>query len=345
MTFETAHPLQPFWNLAAAPIQARALDLALSYKLFDQLSPPRTAGDVAQALRLDASATATWLDLLWSMGLLTRHAPALPIAEASFGITELAAAYFREHSTTACAQAWQYRAGMLERVAGQMETLLRAGAPPSAAPGERSKGTWAQAARVQIGQEQRAVSVPAVLRQVLALSGLPERGRLLDAGGGPGHVAIALMHALPGWRGTVCDEPDTARVAQENIGQAGLSDRLDAWACDLNRDEIGAGYDLIWCSSVLHFIEDPRALLQRMCAALNPGGRLLLAHAELPDDPALAAQVMPFYTPVRLRGNHLPRAGEIPASMVLAGLQQVQALGRLAFPLGPVWVYAGSKPE
>jgi len=45
------------------------------------------------------------------------------------------------------------------------------------------------------------------------------------------------------------------------------------------------------------------------------------------------------------RGNVLPRAGEIPAAILAAGLQQVQALGRLAFPLGPVWVYQGRRPE
>ena len=345
MIVDAPHPLQPFWDLAAAPIQARALELALMHRLFDRLTPPRTAAEVARALDLDMNATAAWLDLLWSMGLLTRRAPVLPTAEAEFGVAALAAGYFREDSATSCAQAWQYRAGMLARVATQMETLLCKGPPPRAATADRSAGTWAQAARVQIGQEQRAISVPAVVRQILTLDGLPEHGRLLDAGGGPGHVAIALVHALPGWRGTVCDEPDTARVAQENIGAAGLTERLDARACDLNRDEIGAGYDLIWCSSVLHFIQEPQALLRRMADALNPGGRLLLAHAELPDDAALAARVLPFYTPLRLRGNVLPRAGEIPAAMQAAGLRHVQALGRLAFPLGPVWVYEGRRPE
>lgn len=163
MIVDAPHPLQPFWDLAAAPIQARALELALMHRLFDRLTPQRTAAEVAGALGLDMSATAAWLDLLWSMGLLTRRAPVLPTVEAEFGVAALTARYFQEDSATSCAQAWQYRAGMLARVATQMETLLCEGPPPRADTADRSAGAWAQAARVQIGQEQRAIDRKSVV--------------------------------------------------------------------------------------------------------------------------------------------------------------------------------------
>ncbi|MEG1769195.1 MAG: class I SAM-dependent methyltransferase [Comamonas sp.] len=340
MNFHTAHDLQPFWTLAAAPMQTRALEQALKLGLFERLQQPASAAAVAAQLQLDPTATSVWLDLLWSMELLSRQsafdAPATP----RYAASPLALRHFVAGSAQNCAQAWLYRAQFLERFAGQWETLLRQGFDPQGAAAPQ--GSWAQAARVQIGQEQRVVTVPAVLRLIETLA-LPATGRLLDLGGGPGHVGIALARRLPGWQGVLCDQPETAAVAQENILAAGLPGRLQALGCDLNTDSIGGGYDLIWCSAVLHFMRDPQALVQKACAALNPGGLLLLAHAEQVDDPAVAAGVLPFYGTLAVRGNHLPRPGGIARMMAEAGFVDIQSLGRVDFPMAPVWVHAGRR--
>lgn len=333
MQFHTPQPLQPYWNLAAAPLQTQALEQALAFGLFDLLQRPAGAAAVAQQLALNPAATALWLDLLWSMDLLVRQLP-VDDAPPSYVSAPLARQQFAD-----CAQAWRYRAEFLARFASQWPDLLRTGFDPHSAAAP--KGTWAQAAREQIGQEQRAVTVPAVLRMLDALPPLPAQGHLLDLGGGPGHVGIALAQRMPGWRGVLCDQPEAAEVAQENINAAGLSARLSALGCDLNTDTFGGDYDLIWCSAVLHFMREPRALMQRAAAALRPGGLMLMVHAELPDDPALAAAVLPFYGAVALRGNYLPRTGEIGRMMTDGGLVRVQSLGRIDFPMAPVWLYVG----
>lgn len=341
MTFETRHPLQPYWNAAAAPLQAQALGQAIEYGLFDALArEPASAAEVAQRLALEPRATALWLDLLWTMALLQRHV-GLAAQAPRYLAAPVALQFFAAQASQPCAQAWRYRAELLGAMAANWPDLLREGVRPQgpAAP----RGSWAQAARIQIGQEQTAVTVPAVLRLLAGLPALPRQGRFLDLGGGPGHVAIALAQALPQWQGEVWDEPETAAVAQENIVRAGLQARLSARGCDLNRDLPGSGYGLIWCSAVLHFLADPQAALTAMARALAPGGRLLLAHAEMPDDPALAALVLPFYGALRLRGHYLPQAGDLAQGMRQAGLQAVECLGRCDFPMAPVWIYMGQR--
>lgn len=341
MHFHTSHPLQPFWNIAAAPIQTQAVEQAIEYRLFTLLDKPTSADAVAQKLDLNPGATVVWLDLLWSLELLVRRVPAAAPSDTEYVTSPLAARFFVETSPENCAQAWLYRARFLSRFASQWDTLLRHGFDPQgeAAP----KSSWAQAAREQIGQEQRVITVPAVLRLLQTLPALPETGRLLDLGSGPGHVGIALAQRLPGWRGVLCDQPETAEVASENITAAGLSQRLQALGCDLNTDGIGHGYDLIWCSSVLHFLRDLRDAVRKMWDALNPGGWLLLAHAELADDAELAARVMPFYGTVTLRGNRLPRPGEVAGMMAAAGFTDIRSLGRVDFPMAPAWLHLGFK--
>jgi hypothetical protein len=68
-----------------------------------------------------------------------------------------------------------------------------------------------------------------------------------------------------------------------------------------------------------------------------------LAHAELPDDAALAARVLPFYASLTLRGHYLPRPGEIARMMDEAGFTGIRSLGRIDFPMAPVWVHVGRK--
>ncbi|WP_027016387.1 class I SAM-dependent methyltransferase [Comamonas composti] len=339
------HPLQAFWNLAAAPLQAQALEQALEHDLFSQITPEATAQAMALRLGLNLAATSVWLDLLWSMGLLERQVSAHN-PEPTYSASALATRFFLQGSADPCSQAWLYRNRFLSGLSTQWPSLLRQGFDPAqqVAQSVAPKGSWAQAAREQIGQEQRAITVPAVLRLLDTLAPLPQQGRLLDLGGGPGHVAIALAQRLPGWCGTVCDQPETAEVAREQIHAAGLSHRLDTLGCDLNHEAMGQGYDLIWCSSVLHFLREPQAAVRRMFEALNPGGLLLLAHAELADDPALAACVLPFYSGVMLRGNYLPRQGELGQMLMNAGFSDIKALGRVDFPMAPVWVHGGRRP-
>lgn len=342
-TFSSSHPLQPYWQLAAAPLQTRALELALQHGLFQQLKQASTVQDVAQALAFDERATEVWLDMLWSMNLLTRTQFLQRSSPARYGLSPLAQQYFLQGASDDCAQAWQYRAGFLAQVARQMEHGLRHGATETDQAPVANPGSWAQAAQVQISQEQRAVTVPAVMAWLASSHlALPEQGRFLDLGGGPGHVGIALARLLPAWQGRVADLSDIVAIAQGNIVQAGMADRMEAMACNLDEDDLGeAVFDLIWCSSVLHFLHDPQAALVNMRQALKPGGCLLIAHAEIADDPALAARVLPFYAPMMWRGRYVPRAGDMTHALTQAGFLQVQSLGRADFPMAPVWAYVG----
>ncbi|QMV75803.1 methyltransferase [Comamonas piscis] len=344
MGFQTEHPLQPLWRLAAIPLQTQALEQALAHQLFDHLRQPASARAVAERLGLHAGACAVWLELLWSMELLSRQQPVSAASgtagDALFSSSALAQRYFLEDAPDYCGQAWQYRQQALSGLAAQWPQWLEQGSVDmSAAP-----GSWAQAARVQIGQEQRAITVPAIAHLLAQLGPLPASGRLLDLGGGPGHVGMALAQQLPQWHGMVCDEPATAAVAAENIAQAGLAARMRAQGCDVQQQDYGQGYDLIWCSSVLHFLRDPAQAVRGIWEALNPGGLLLLAHAERPDDPAMAACVWPFYAGLVLRGHYLPRPGDMAQHMTAAGFGQIRALGRLDFPMAPVWLHVGRKP-
>ncbi|WMD21771.1 methyltransferase [Achromobacter seleniivolatilans] len=339
MHIDHSHPMQRYWTLAAASIQAAALDAALELGMLDLLTEPASAEHVSAELRLRPAQTAHLLDMLWSLDVLHRidGDPVQYLCQAQ------AHQYFCQGQPNYCADAWRYRRRALAHFSEQLGDQLNLDGPPIEPYVQTNATGWANAARVQIGQEQRAIAVAAARHAIACVPGADQARRILDLGGGPGLIGIDLVQCRPGATGVVFDWPETAAVAQENIALAGLSDRMTVIGGDLAADSIGQGYDLIWCSSVLHFLPDACATLRKMYDALAPGGQLVMAHAEIPADARAAARVMPYYLPMMLLGRRVTRAGELHQALLDAGYADVRGFDSDRFPMAPVHVLTARK--
>ncbi len=53
MNFENHHPLQAYWDLTVAAVQAEAFDLALESGLLDHLQMPGGVADIARHMPMD----------------------------------------------------------------------------------------------------------------------------------------------------------------------------------------------------------------------------------------------------------------------------------------------------
>lgn len=338
------HALQPYWNLASAAVRAEALAVALDLKLPDLLVTPRTAGEVAALRELVPRACTYLLDLLWSMGLCERQPGK---GEPTYTNSPVAQRHLCHQAPEGCAQALSYRIEALRQSAGQLRSAL--GMQTAAfAPGQShhlraTAQAWASAARLQIAQEQRAITVPAALAVVRRVPGVEHCHRFLDLGGGPGLVALALARQDTRRHGTVFDWPEAVAVAAENIAAAGLASRLSVLGGDLASADIGAGYDLVWCSSVLHFVPDPATTLRKVHDALDPGGLLVCAHAEIGPDAASAARVLPYYLPMLMQGRHVLHAGEWAQALLDAGFELLADFDAQPFPMAPLRVLVGRR--
>ncbi|WFR79837.1 methyltransferase [Janthinobacterium rivuli] len=340
MPFATQHVLQPYWDLAVAPVQADGLAAALELGIFEVLATPHTPAQLADTLALHAPHTTLLLELLWSMQVLERDTATAEADTQRYRCTAATLQYFCRNSVAFCGDAWLYRLHALRHFATQLSTLVREGG--KAAPYSTANGVnWAVAAQQQIGQEQRAVTMRAalsVMQRVAPFADANTPLRLLDLGGGPGWVAIALAQAHAGLHGCVFDWPETVAVAAANIAHAQLTDRLETVGGDLDGDDIGNGYDLIWCSSVLHFVPDMAAALRKIHAALKPGGVFVCVQAEIAPAAVDAARVLPYYLPMRMLGRTVTRQGELAQLLRDTGWRQVEQYGASDFPMAPVQV-------
>lgn len=114
-----------------------------------------------------------------------------------------------------------------------------------------------------------------ILAEKLDLSGAK---RLLDVGGGSGSYSIALARKYPDLSCTVFDVPTVTPIAQRHAAAAGLEGRVDAVEGDYMNDSLGAGYDAVLFSAIVH-INGPKEnawLMKKTFDALLPGGRVIV---------------------------------------------------------------------
>ena len=325
------HELQACWDAQLASLSADALNLALEQGLFAHLDQFIAAEELAHRLNLDKDNMDYLLELLWSLELLEcqwtcpRRYRSLPKA----------ARYLNPESAQYCGDAMQFRHGVLRQVGNQLEDLLRHGKTPGPDPQLIQQG-WAAAARSQIAQEQTAVTAQVACEIFGAVPQFWQAQRLLDLGGGPGLVAIALAQQQHDLRGVVFEYEAAAAVAQQRIVQAGLQDRLSTLAGDLLVDDFGADYDLIWCSSVLHFVPDIPALLTRLYRALRPGGVLVCCHAEVHTQISKARRILHYYLHMRMQGRQVLPEGHLAQLLEQAGFEGIQQFDEVRFPVAPV---------
>ena len=339
MTATMSHDLQPAWDLAGTQVQAKALEAALQRRLFEALTEPQAIADIAKKLVLSSSKTRIWLELLWSMGYLEKQ------PEDHFSIGAITRRYLLVGAPQSCAQAVLFRLRALRQFSEQFEAILDSEATITSA--SDISPAWAQAAKAQIFEEQRAVTVPAlerILTRYKALQLDPKKPiHCLDLGAGAGLVSIALLKHFQNATGVAFDFPATVDVAKQHIAEAGFSDRLAVQSGNLNENYPTGQFDLIWCSSVLHFLDRPQQVLQRIAASLAPKGYLLLLHAEQTFDIPQSVKILPFYTPMTMKGNYLPQADELPEALSVLGVKVLQSEWLHDFPMAPIRFYLCQK--
>ncbi|MBL8072847.1 MAG: methyltransferase [Nitrospira sp.] len=107
---------------------------------------------------------------------------------------------------------------------------------------------------------------------------LAGREWMCDLGGGAGTNAIAFCQVYPDLHATVFDLPETLKLTEKTVKEAGLESRIALHPGDFNRDPLGGPYDVVLMSDILHYqtFDMNQDLVKKIYGALAPGGRLVI---------------------------------------------------------------------
>lgn len=108
--------------------------------------------------------------------------------------------------------------------------------------------------------------------------------RLVDVGGGHGHLVSTILRRYPGMRAVVFDQPHVVAGAEAVLAQAGVSDRVELVSGDFF-SAVPAGGDAYVLSMILHDWSDVEAaaILGNVHRAMDPVGKVLVIDTVIPE--------------------------------------------------------------
>jgi SAM-dependent methyltransferase len=251
-------------NLAGGYSRAQVLFTALRGNVFSHLGLPADAEDVAAALRWNARGTRILLDALVAINLVDKQGRQYLNAPVAAQCLVPGAPMDQTHILIHKANGWDSWSRLGEAVQSG-----------EALPTEGPRRTPEQLRDFILGMADIArFGVQGILDAV----DLAPCKHMLDIGSGPATYPIAFLQAHPAMCATVFDVAEVIPIAKEQIEAAGLLERFTFVEGDLQTDDLGSGFDLIFISNIVHSFspEVNRGLIQRCHDALDPGGRLIV---------------------------------------------------------------------
>jgi hypothetical protein len=116
--------------------------------------------------------------------------------------------------------------------------------------------------------------------EIIPLLARDKPATLLDIGGNTGKFAIQCVTQIPGLHVTIVDLPDTLKVAERNITEAGLSGKISFYPADMldPASSLPAGPDAIWMSQFLDCFseEEIHSILIRAAASMKQNSSLYI---------------------------------------------------------------------
>lgn len=114
-------------------------------------------------------------------------------------------------------------------------------------------------------------------RDFILREAMPLAGRILEAGTGKGHFALAL--AKRGYSFVTFDiSEDEQRFAKLNIAYYGLQEKVDFRIENGERTSFAdANFDAVFSVNVLHHLVNPYRVVDELIRVLSPGGKLIIS--------------------------------------------------------------------
>jgi predicted TPR repeat methyltransferase len=257
---------EKLYDLLTGQVKSQLLLTSIELKIFNHLSEPISAEAVAEAMDLHPANTRIFLDGLASIDLLVKK-------DGLYQNAPVAQALLIDGSQTFLGEMFTMQEQMWNSGLNMLSSLVKEG-PPQASQEDDfdSEGMWAEFA-VSMANHERAGLAQLAVKIISELPEFPSFRKMMDLGGGPGIVGIAVVGAHPNMKGVIFDQPSIIKITANFIKEYEIEDRVSTIGGDYNTDSIGEGYDLIWACNSLNFGKaNMDALMKKIYDSLNPGG-------------------------------------------------------------------------
>lgn len=153
-------------------------------------------------------------------------------------------------------------------------------------------------------------------------------GVLLDAGGGVGTYAAALLQRAPAARAVLVERPAVLALAREEMAALGALERIELREGDLFTDDLGQGHQIVLLCNVLHLYNEVRcaALVERAARSLRCGGEVVVKDLRVTPERSGSAAGLYFALNMALytQGGDVHDTDVLRGLLLRAGLREVK---------------------
>ena len=274
----------PIIDLMYAFRSSKVMFTAVRLGVFDRLQcGPAGAGELAAELKANRDALERLLDACVGLGLLEKKSDDL------YANSAVAGAYLCRSAPGTLAGYVQFSDQALYPMWGHLEDAVRGGS-----------NRWRQTFDIGGNMFEHFFGDPDSMRGfLLGLHGygvissprvadafdLSRFHKLVDLGGGSGHLAIAACERYPELRAAVFELPHVIEFAREMAQRSPAAGRIELIAGDFFNDALPEA-DLYSLGQILHDWTEEKIerLLAKIVEQLPPGGALLIAEKLLDED-------------------------------------------------------------
>lgn len=274
---------KPVLDLIESFRHSKTMFAAVALGVFERLHQgSSSASDLAIELKLHPGALERLLDGCAAIGLLHKHGSRYtnaPVAEQ----------YLVSDSPDTLSGYIRYSDEALFPMWGHLGDAVREGTPRWKQTFDLDGGIFSSFYRDEKALRDFLIGMHGLgmltSPRVVTAFDLSRFRRLVDLGGGTGHLAIAACRQYPELKAVVFDLPRVTALARETIAAAGLVDRIATHDGDFFTDDLPEA-DLYAVGRILHDWSDEKAaaLLRTIFQRLPAGGALLIAEKLLNED-------------------------------------------------------------
>lgn len=319
------------FDLLTAPLRWEVLAVALELGIFDGLKLPRAADELAQQYGLDGEGTELLLNALVSLGVVGKQ-------HGGYCVDDRFAPLLTSTSDVSMSRLLTYLGEVRHVSADDIIALLRDKQQVPTGPEMARPEFWSRAVG-GLRSFHRSVRNPIVMDILSGLPRWPDVKKILDLGAGSESLALDIYAARPDIDTVIFDLPGVVDNLERRIAD---NSRIQLRGGDMNCDDLGTGYDLVWASMVFYYARDLVSVMGRIRSALGSGGMLISFHEELSDDRTEPEFHVLGRLHAELKSGPLSIArGHIRAAAAEAGFLDVQSFS-LETPFGQMELVIGT---
>ncbi|PUE67766.1 class I SAM-dependent methyltransferase [Arcobacter lacus] len=323
-----------YLSLLLAQQKTEILELALELKIFKLIEENiNTIFIISSKININEHKTKILLDSLVFMELLD-------INQDKYLNTKFAKESFIYGTSSYCGDVFLHRKQLAENGKKMMKSIFE---EKKELEDMKTAKLWANASKKFLKQEQKNLIAPMAVDIIKNLKEFSSLNNMLDLGCASGVIGLEITKNHPNIKTTLFDYEEVTNITKEHINEYNLQNRVFVLSGDIEKNDIGKNYDLIWCSNIFYFFKNKKEVIKKIYDALNPNGILVSCHVEIDTKNSLDENSFFYFLSLNLQGKNILKPMELSDIFEEVGFKSINSYTTYKTPMTPSQIHICKK--